>query len=201
MHLLSITSNRASAALATLGLVLAGCASDGSGGPTTDPGSAVPQTSAAPGAPSADPGESTASAPAPAAPTEASTGGDVGPAAAPGEGRLVVNGTTYALTIDECTFNADGPAKGTVEVRATENSGGAFSMTQFYLNDKWSQTSVQLDFGATNIYVIKTGSSAGATPATVDGANVTWIEEYRELDVAANSQVNVGAGVLNLTCN
>lgn len=66
--------------------------------------------------------------------------------------------------------------------------------------DKWSQTSVQLDFGPTNIYVIRSGTREGAVPATVDEANIAWIEGYRDLDVAANSQVDLGQGVLNLTC-
>ena len=194
MQTLATRSGRATAALATLGLVLAGCSG---GGETTDPTADPEKSSAA--APSAM-GAASPSAAATTASSAGPVGGDTGPAANPGEGRLEVNGTTYALTISECKFTDDGPTKGTVDVKGTEASGASFDMTQFYLGDKWSQTSVQLDFGPTQIYVIRTGTSEGAVPATVDGRNVTWIESYRELDVAANSQVNLGEGVLNLTC-
>jgi hypothetical protein len=49
------------------------------------------------------------------------------------------------------------------------------------VGDKWSQTSVQLDFGPKKIYVIRSAAREGAVPAVVDGTNVTWIETYREL--------------------
>ena len=196
MQTLTTRSGRAVAALATFSLVLAGCSG---GGETTDPTRDPAKSSVAPSA------DTSGAATPPAASTPPSSagpvGGDTGPAANPGEGRLEVNGKAYALTISECKFTDDGPTKGTVDVSGTEASGASFDMTQFYLGDKWSQTSVQLDFGPTQIYVIRSGTRAGAVPATVDGKNVTWIESYRELDVAANSQVDLGEGVLNLTCS
>ncbi len=200
MHTLSTRSGRATAALATLSLVLAGCSGGGEAtDPTIDP---AKSSSIAPSASSG--GESPAAASpvaaSPAATSGGSGSGDTGPAADPGTGRLEVNGKTYSFTISKCKFTDDGPSKGTVDVKGTEASGASFEMTQFYLGDSWSQTSVQLDFGPTQIYVIRSGASAGAVPATVDGTNVTWIESYHELDVAANSQVAVGEGVLNLTC-
>jgi len=197
VHTHSSMAGRATAALTTIGLVLAGCSG---GGDTSDPTREPAESSAI--APSAEPGGAAASPIASPAATSAGSGGggDTGPAAAPGEGRLEVNGETYALTITECMFQADGPTKGTFDVNGTEASGATFEMTQFYLGDEWSQTSVQLDFGPTQIYVIRSGTREGAVPATVDGANVTWIETYQELDVAANSQVDLGEGVLNLTC-
>jgi hypothetical protein len=197
VHTHSSMSGRATVALATIGLVLAGCSG---GGETSDPTREPAESSAT--APSAEPGGAGASpaASAPATSGGSAGGGDTGPAAAPGEGRLEVNGETYALTIGECKFQTDGPTSGTVEVRGTEASGAAFAMTQFYLGDKWSQTSVQLDFGPKKIYVIRSAAREGAVPAVVDGTNVTWIETYREFDVAANAQVDLGQGVLNLTC-
>ncbi len=196
MHTPTTRSGRATAALATLSLVLAGCSG---GGETIDPTS-DPATSSAVAPSAAASGAGTPPAASPEATSGGSGGGDTGPAADPGEGRLEVNGKTYALTISECKFTDDGPSKGTFDVNGTEASGASFEMTQFYLGDKWSQTSVQLDFGPTQIYVIRSGTREGAVPATVDGTNVTWIESYRELDVAANSQVDLGQGVLNLTC-
>lgn len=196
MHLLSTIPSRAIAAIAVLGLIAVGCSTGGGSGDATA-GPASP-TAVTPGAEPTS-GDGTPTAPT-EAPTEGSAGGNVGPAAAPGEGRLDVNGTTYPLTISSCEFTNEGPTKGTFEVRGTGPDGAAFEMTQFYLSDKWSQTSVQLDFGATNIYVIRSGTREGAVPAAVDGMNVTWIESYRELDVAANAQVELGEGVLNLTC-
>lgn len=197
MHVLPTSSGRVTATLATLSLVFAGCAG---GVEPTDPAKG---STASPGAvASTDPRSAGTS---PAAPTEgtaggSASGGDTGPAAAPGEGRFQVNGTIYALTITDCKFTTDGPTKGTFSVKGTEAGGAPFDMTQFFLSDKWSQTSVELDLAATKIYVIRSGSREGATPAVVHGANVTWIESYRELDPAANSQVEVGEGVLNLTC-
>ena len=196
MHTPTTRSGRATAALATLSLVLAGCSG---GGETTDPTPDPAKSSSV--ASSADSGgAATPSAAAPEAPSGGTGGGDTGPAADPGEGRLEVNGKTYALTISDCKFTDDGPTKGSFEVNGTEGTGASFDMVQFYLGDDWSQTSVQLDFGPTQIYVIRSGTREGAVPATVDGSNVTWIESYRELDVAANSQVDLGEGVLNLTC-
>jgi len=196
VHMLSTGSGRVISTLATLSLVITGCSSDGG---STDPtGGSASTATIAPSAGSSDPG--TSAAPTEAPPEGSSSGGDTGPAAAPGEGRLEVNGTTYALTISECKFTTDGPTKGTFEVRGTEAGGAPFEMTQFYLSDQWSQTSVQLDLGATKVYVIRSGVREGAVPATVDGQNVTWIESYHELDEAANSQVALGDGVLNLTC-
>ena len=196
MQTLTTRSGRAVAALATFSLVLAGCSG---GGETTDPTRDPAKSSVAPSA------DTSAAGTPPAASTPPSRagpmGGDTGPAADPGTGRLEVNGKTYSFTISRCKFNDDGPSKGTFDVKGTEASGASFDMTQFYLGDKWSQTSVELDFGPTKIYVIRSGVSEGAVPATVDGTNVTWIESYRELDVAANSQVAVGEGVLNLTCS
>ncbi len=196
MQTLSTRSGRATAALAALGLILAGCSGGGEAtDPTVDP---AKSSSVAPS--SAAAGESPAAA-SQDVPSGGSGSGDTGPAADPGTGRLEVNGKTYAFTISKCKFTDDGPSKGTVDVKGSEASGASFEMTQFYLGDKWSQTSVQLDFGPTQIYVIRSGASEGAVPATVDGTNVTWIESYHELDVAANSQVAVGEGVLNLTCS
>jgi hypothetical protein len=138
-------------------------------------------------------------------PTKASGGGsssgDTGAAAAPGTGRFEVGGKTYTLAITECKFNDEGPSKGTFEVKATADGGAKFDMTQFYLNDKWSQTDVQLDVSPTSkIYVIRGRSSAGAEPAKVDGKNITWVEKFRDLDGPANTQKDVGEGKLNLTC-
>lgn len=193
MNLPSAKPARALALVATIGLIFVGCTG---GGGASDP--ATGPTSA-PGAPaSAAPTGGDASPDSPPAATPGTV--DAGPAAAPGEGRLDVNGTSYALTITECEFTDDGPTKGTFEVRGTGPDGATFEMTQFFLSDKWSQTSVQLDFGPTNIYVIRSGTREGAVPAAVDEANITWIESYRDLDVAANSQVDLGQGVLNLTC-
>jgi hypothetical protein len=198
----SASSGRVAAALTSLSLVLAGCA--GGGGvtdPTADPASDPTATATAAPAASAgagDPPDAASAAPATDAPAG---GGDTGAPAAPGEGRLEVGGTTHAFTISECDQRDDGPTKGTVEVRGTTTDGATFAMTQFYLNDKWSQTSVEIDDGSTKIYVIRSGTREGAVPATVDGSNVTWIEQFRELDLAANSQVDLGTGVLNLTCS
>ncbi len=207
MNVLSPRPGRATAALATLSLAIVGCSS---GAGSTDPTSEVAASNAGaptaepdgPAATMADPGsaETPAEASPEATPEGAAGGGDTGPAAAPGEGRLVVNGTTYALTISECEFTTDGPTKGTVDIKGTEASGASFEMTQFYLGDEWSQTSVVLDLGPTKVYVQRSGAREGAVPAVVDGANVTWTESYRELDEAANSQVELGEGVLNLTC-
>jgi hypothetical protein len=197
VHTQPSRSGRAAAGLATVGLVLAGCSGSAEpGDPTREP---AESSSAAASA------ERSAAAASPVASPSAGSGGsegggDPGPAAAPGEGRLVVNGTTYELTISECTFRDDGPSKGSFDVSGIEAGGASFEMTQFYLGDEWSQSSVQLDFGPTQIYVIRSGTREGATPAVVDGGNVTWIESYRELDVEANSQVELGEGVLNLTC-
>ena len=128
--------------------------------------------------------------------------GDTGPAAAPGEGRLEVGGKTYALTITECTFNASGPSKGTVEAQGTGPDGAKFDFTQFVLNDKWSQTDMSYDYNgdAHKIYVIVSSATKGASQATVDGKNVSWVATYRDLDVAANKQENIGEGKLNFTC-
>ena len=40
----------------------------------------------------------------------------------------------------------------------------------------------------------------GTLTATVDNGNVTYVETYRDLDEPANSQEEIGAGTLNLTC-
>ena len=200
MHVYPISSGRTAAALATLSLVFAGCSSGEDAG-----ASPVNTSTTAPGTPSAEPGGAGATpasseAPASAAGGTGNGGGDTGPAAAPGTGRFVVNGTTYDITITECSFQDDGPTKGSFEIKGTEAGGASFDMVQFYLSDDWSQTSVQLDFGPTNIYVIRSSATEGASPATVDGSNVTWIETFKELDVAANSQEARGQGVVNLTC-
>jgi hypothetical protein len=125
---------------------------------------------------------------------------DAGPAAAPGAGRLEVGGKTYDLTIASCEFNGEGPAEGSFEVTGSDSDGHDFEMTQFFLNGEWSQSDVQLDLGKTKIYVIRSSASDGAEPAAVDGSNVTWVESYRELDEAANAQVELGEGTLNFTC-
>jgi len=57
-----------------------------------------------------------------------------------------------------------------------------------------------VEFPRSKIHVIRTDSSAGAVPAAVGGRTVTWIERHRELDPAANTHVELGEGVLNLTC-
>ncbi len=127
--------------------------------------------------------------------------GDTGPAAAPGEGRLEVGGKTYKISITECKFNDSGPSKGTIEVKGTADGGGVFDMTQFFLNDKWSQTDISLDVSEhSKIYVIRGRSTAGAEPAKVDGKNITWVEKFRDLDGPANTQKDIGEGKLNLTC-
>jgi hypothetical protein len=176
-------------------LILAAC-SDGSAG--TDDPVAEPAGSVAAPSPAA-PEEDESADPTPAE-TPAVAVADTGPAAKAGQGRFDVNGTTYALTVTECKFNGEGLAEGSFEVKATDADGHDFDMTQFYLNGDWSQTDIQLDLGPTMIYVIRSSASEGAVPATVDGTNVTWTESFRELDEAANSQVEIGTGTLNLTC-
>ena len=195
MHVLSRKSGAGLSTLATLMLVLAAC-SGGSAG--TGDAAAEPAGSVAAPSPAAQ-GEDESADPTPAD-TPAVAVADTGPAAKAGQGRFDVNGASYALTITECKFNGEGPAEGTFEVKATDADGHDFEMTQFYLNGDWSQTDVQLDLGPTMIYVIRSSASEGAAPAMVDGANVTWTESYRELDEAANSQVEIGTGTLNLTC-
>ncbi|MGE0601167.1 MAG: hypothetical protein AB7J35_17565 [Dehalococcoidia bacterium] len=128
--------------------------------------------------------------------------GDTGPAAAPGTARLEVNGKTYSLTIGDCQFNETGPSKGTISADGTGDNGITWDFTQFFLNDKWSQTSMELDYDneAHKIYVIATAAGKGNEPAAVDGKNVSWIAPYRDLDVSANKQENIGDGKLNFTC-
>jgi len=181
--------------LALLALALAGCSggSDGAGDAAQEP--AGTESSSAP-----SPEGMASTDPTPNDTSEAATATDTGPAAAPGEGAFEVNGTTYALSISECTFNEDGPAEGTFEVTGTDADGNDFEMTQFYLNGDWSQTDVLLDLGGTQIYVIRSSAREGSAPAAVDGKNITWVESFRELDVDANAQVELGTGTLNLTC-
>ena len=190
---LSLRSGTSLSTLAALTLVLAACSSGSAGAsdPAAEPAGSVaaPDSPEDAGAGSADP-----------TPEETPATADTGPPAKAGEGQFVVNGATYALTVTECSFNGEGPADGSFEVRATDADGHDFDMTQFYLNGDWSQTDVQLDLGPTMIYVIRSSASEGAAPAQVDAKNITWTESYRELDEAANSQVDVGTGTLNLTC-
>lgn len=131
-----------------------------------------------------------------------SMNGDAPEPAAPGEGTLEVDGNVYTFAIDECEFAEDGPTEGSFDVRGTAPDGGTFEMTQFYLNESWSQTQVMLDIeGPTELYVIVSGASADGEPATVAGTNVTWTADYYDFNPTENSQVGVGPGVLNLTCS
>lgn len=212
MNALATKTGMVIPALATLALAVAGCSGDGSGqeeaGGESAP--AAVMSSAADGGgddPPADEamsdeGAADDAAADPAAEEEAEPAAmaDAGAPAAPGQGTLDVGGTTYDLTIAECTFNEDGPSEGTFEVKGSDAEGHNFEMTQFFLNGDWSQSDVQLDLDNTKIYVISSSSREGAEPATLDGQNVTWVVDFRELDEAANSQVELGSGVLNLTC-
>ena len=193
---LSLRSGTSLSTLAALTLVLAACSSGSAG--ASDPAAEPAGSVAAPDSPE-DAGAGSAD-PTPEETPATDTVADTGPPAKAGEGQFVVNGATYALTITECRFNGEGPADGSFEVRATDADGHDFDMTQFYLNGDWSQTDVQLDLGPTMIYVIRSSASEGAVPAQVDAKNITWTESYRELDEAANSQVEIGTGTLNLTC-
>lgn len=176
-----------------LGLVFALAAA--CGGDDDDDGGAISDGNATPGSSGS-------------IPTAASGGGsgsgsaDTGPAAEAGMGRLEVGGKTYALTVTECEFIDDGPTKGTVEAQGAGPDGATFDFTQFVLNDKWSQTSMEYDYngGAKKIYVILSSASKDAEPASVDGSNVSWVASYRDLDVAANKQEELGDGKLNFTC-
>ena len=196
MHVISSKPGASLLAVAGLTLMLAGCSSDSAD--TGDPVADAVESMVAPSA-SAD-GQEASADPEPAEEPAADTVADPGPAAEAGEGSFEVNGTTYALKVTECTFNDEGLSEGTFEIAATDADGHPFEMTQFYLNGDWSQTDVQLDLGPTMIYVIRTAASEGAAPAEVNGTNVTWSESYRELDVAANSQEDIGTGTLNITC-
>jgi hypothetical protein len=194
-------------ALATLALALAGCAGETSapaGAGVESAPAAVEASAATDGGddPPADAAaaEDVAEDPAPEEASEAAAMADAGAPAAPGQGSLDVGGTTYDLTIASCTFNDDGPAEGTFEVKGSDADGHNFEMTQFFLGGDWSQSDVQLDLDNTKIYVISSSARDGAEPATVDGKNITWVADFRELDEAANSQVELGSGVLNLTC-
>ena len=122
---------------------------------------------------------------------------DVGPAAAPGKGTLDLGDEVYAITVTECKFQPGG----TFTVKGTASDGAAFEMTQFYLGDEWSQTQVQVETEALNVYAIIGRATEGAEPATVTGKNVTWTREFRTLDVAANAFAGPAReGTLNLTC-
>ena len=207
MDVLSIKSAMVVSMLAAFPLAVTGCASDGSGeGESSSEAAPAEVMSGEPAemedtsseGDSAADGSSTD--PVPAEASDPAAVADVGPAAAPGEGRLQVGGKTYDLTIASCKFNGDGPAEGTFEVKGTDADGHNFEMTQFFLGGDWSQSDVQLDLDKTKIYVISSSAREGAEPATVDGKNVTWVTSFRELDEAANSQVDLGEGTLNLTC-
>ena len=208
MNLLSVKSGIALSALATLTLVVAACSGDSAGASdsTTEPAPSAVVSSAAADADDGSAGEDAATeeeaseAPAPEEASDEVAVVDAGPAAAPGAGRLEVGGKTYDLTIASCEFNGEGPAEGSFEVTGSDSDGHDFEMTQFFLNGEWSQSDVQLDLGKTKIYVIRSSASDGAEPAAVDGSNVTWVESYRELDEAANAQVELGEGTLNFTC-
>lgn len=132
---------------------------------------------------------------------ETETGGgssDAGPAAAPGEGTLDLGDKVYAITVTECKFQPGG----SFTVKGTTDDGAAFDMTQFYLNDEWSQTQVQVETDKLNVYAIIGRATEGAEPASVTGKNVTWTREFRTLDVAANAFAGPAReGTLNLTCN
>ncbi|MGE3073084.1 MAG: hypothetical protein AB7N24_03085 [Dehalococcoidia bacterium] len=183
------------ALLATLILAL----SVACGGDDDDDDAPGEDTGTTPNSSSSNP---TSSSSNPALTNGGSHAGDTGPAAAAGTGRFEVGGKTYALTIGDCTFNNDGPTKGTIEAQGTSDDGIAWDFTQFYLNDKWSQTSMELDYDneAHKIYVIATAAGKGNEPAGIDGKNVSWIAPYRDLDVAGNKQESIGEGKLNFTC-
>ncbi len=134
----------------------------------------------------------------PATESDSETGSsDAGPAAAPGTGTLDLGDKVYAITVTECKFQPGG----TFTVKGTTDDGAAFDMTQFYLNDEWSQTQVQVETDKLNVYAIIGRATEGAEPASVTDKNVTWTREFRTLDVAANAFAGPAReGTLNLTC-
>ncbi len=208
MELVSIKSGMTLSTVAALAFAVSGCSGDGEGasdsssqsGPAAVMSSAPAEMEDGSAEEDSAMEESASEESASGEASEAAAAVDAGPPAAAGEGRLVVGGTTYDLTIESCKFNGEGPAEGTFEVKGSDADGHDFEMTQFFLGGEWSQSDVQLDLGKTKIYVIRSSASDGAEPAAVDGKNVTWVESYKELDEAANAQVDLGTGTLNLTC-
>ncbi len=187
-------------AAALLGLVLAGCG----GGSTSSAGqesetvaevetaTTTTETESVDEAePETDETETTAS--------ESAGGTDAsGPAPAPGTGRLVLDdGRVFAIALTECEFRPDG----TFEINGTSDEGATFDMTQFFLNDEWSQSDASIEFPNNDqVYVIVSRATEGAEPATVDGKTVVWTQTFRELDESANRHVYTGEGALQLTC-
>lgn len=134
----------------------------------------------------------------PATDTETSSPDTAVAAAAPGTGTLeLADGRSFTITVSECEFQPTG----TFEIKGTSDNGAEFDMTQFYLNDKWSQTDASIQYpNRDQVYVIVSAASPDAEPATVDGKSVTWVQTFRELDESANAHVYTGEGTLSLTC-
>lgn len=174
-----------------LGLGLAGC---GGGGDSAAVESAPVETEAvtAPETEVAEETETETDA------EERSGGTDDGAVPAPGTGRLVLDdGRAFAITVTECKFQ---PA-GTFTVEGTGDDGATFEMTQFFLNDEWSQSQVELQFpNSDSVYVIVSRATEGAEPATVEGKSVSWTQTFRELDESANRHVYTGEGTVRVTC-
>jgi hypothetical protein len=181
------------AALAILGLGLVGCGGGGnaSAGETADA--------------SADTDVATTTETADVDSTEANDAdaGAGGPAPAPGKGTLELDdGRSFAISVTRCNLGeSDGTlTAGSFEVAGTSGQGSTFEMTQFYLNDSWSQSDASIKFpNADQIYVLAS-AAGGAEPATVEGKSIAWTQTFKELDESANSHVYTGEGTLRLTC-
>ncbi len=186
-------------AAALLGLALAGCGG-GSESSADQEGEAVAEvetvaTATETEADEAEPetGEAETTADEPAATTDAS-----GPAPAPGKGSLVLDdGRVFALTVSECEFQPNG----TFQIDGTSDKGSTFEVVQFYLGDKWSQSSVNIVLpNSDQVYVIVSNATEGAEPITVDGKTLSWTQTFRELDESANRHVYTGQGTVQVTC-